>query len=479
MEILLITPEIAPYSRSGELGDVCAALPKALRGLGHKVTVISPLWAGIDPTARGLARRLSSVEVNLGAQRYACTLHDGRTTGGVELVFVGHAEAFARRAGRRQPRGADCARRWCSRVRRRKSRPRASPRPRCVHAHGWFAAGALALAQDELPDGRARALAARRAQQGALRDLPDGQVVPPSLASSVGASASLLAGRRGTRPQRVVASSHDEAERLRAERRRRSRARCSADSKLLGIANGLDAARWNPLTDPLLPARFDPVDLSGKARCKDALQLELGLPIRPDVPLLACVGSSAADGGATLAAADRRAPAAQRRAARRAGRRRRGARALLEPLLGSRFEERLRAACRMPTSACAPPDRRRRSRARARRTTRATAICTCARSATARCRSCARSAAMADAVVDCDAELVTGNGFVFESADAEELLAATPARARRVRAAARAFDALRQRVMKLDVSWERSARRYEYVYREAPHRRRQELSQCA
>ena len=87
MELVLVAPEITPYSRTGEIGDVCAALPKALRGGGHKVTVISPLWPGIDATARGLARRLSGVEVTLGAQRYPCTLHDGRTTGGVELVF--------------------------------------------------------------------------------------------------------------------------------------------------------------------------------------------------------------------------------------------------------------------------------------------------------------------------------------------------------------------------------------------------------
>ena len=53
---------------------------------------------------------------------------------------------------------------------------------------------------------------------------------------------------------------------------------------------------------------------------------------------------------------------------------------------------------------------------------------------------------------------------MFEQADAEELLAVTQ-RALAAFAKHAAFDALRRRVMKLDVSWERSARRYEHVYK--------------
>jgi starch synthase len=49
MEILFVTSEVTPYSKVGGLGDVCGALPKALRTLGHRVTVISPLYSTIDP----------------------------------------------------------------------------------------------------------------------------------------------------------------------------------------------------------------------------------------------------------------------------------------------------------------------------------------------------------------------------------------------------------------------------------------------
>ena len=65
------------------------------------------------------------------------------------------------------------------------------------------------------------------------------------------------------------------------------RARAGA---LTGILNGIDTAEWNPATDPHLRAHFDAHRLAGKAACKRALQEELGLPARPDVPLVALVG---------------------------------------------------------------------------------------------------------------------------------------------------------------------------------------------
>lgn len=54
MKIVFISSEVAPYSKTGGLGDVSGALPKALRELGHQVTTITPLHRGI--TAKGEER---------------------------------------------------------------------------------------------------------------------------------------------------------------------------------------------------------------------------------------------------------------------------------------------------------------------------------------------------------------------------------------------------------------------------------------
>ena len=58
---------------------------------------------------------------------------------------------------------------------------------------------------------------------------------------------------------------------------------------LVGILNGIDAS-WDRRRIQHLPARFDASDLTGKAHCKAALQREMGLPVRPDVPLVGLIG---------------------------------------------------------------------------------------------------------------------------------------------------------------------------------------------
>jgi starch synthase len=58
---------------------------------------------------------------------------------------------------------------------------------------------------------------------------------------------------------------------------------------LSGILNGVDYALWNPKTDPALAHPYDVDDLSGKAAGKTALQVELGLESRGDIPLFGLV----------------------------------------------------------------------------------------------------------------------------------------------------------------------------------------------
>ena len=47
MQVLLIASEVFPYSRTGGLADVMAALPEALVRLGLDVTVLSPWWQSL------------------------------------------------------------------------------------------------------------------------------------------------------------------------------------------------------------------------------------------------------------------------------------------------------------------------------------------------------------------------------------------------------------------------------------------------
>ena len=81
-----------------------------------------------------------------------------------------------------------------------------------------------------------------------------------------------------------------------------------SDSKLVGVVNGVDVAEWDPATDSHLPANYAAnvrlgetrtcektgrvvLDArAGKAACKRALQLELGLDVDPDAPLIGFIG---------------------------------------------------------------------------------------------------------------------------------------------------------------------------------------------
>ncbi len=58
-----------------------------------------------------------------------------------------------------------------------------------------------------------------------------------------------------------------------------------------GIINGIDAKEWDPGSDPHLAANYDVNSVGeGKPVCKAALQKELGLPVKPDAPLIGLIG---------------------------------------------------------------------------------------------------------------------------------------------------------------------------------------------
>jgi starch synthase len=59
--------------------------------------------------------------------------------------------------------------------------------------------------------------------------------------------------------------------------------------KLTGIQNGIDDTVWSPERDPYLPHAYSLASPWAKRRCKQALQRELDLPLRVDVPLCGSV----------------------------------------------------------------------------------------------------------------------------------------------------------------------------------------------
>ncbi|MCQ2398276.1 MAG: glycogen synthase GlgA [Sphaerochaetaceae bacterium] len=66
---------------------------------------------------------------------------------------------------------------------------------------------------------------------------------------------------------------------------------------LRGIVNGIDTNEWNPERDKLLENGFSASDLSGKKKLKTALQRRFGLPEESDTPLFAMISRLAVQKG--------------------------------------------------------------------------------------------------------------------------------------------------------------------------------------
>jgi starch synthase len=70
--------------------------------------------------------------------------------------------------------------------------------------------------------------------------------------------------------------------------------------RLIGITNGVDYDVWNPATDPDLPANFDIDNLDGKRECKRTMLERMSLPIELDRPVIANITRLTAQKGIDL-----------------------------------------------------------------------------------------------------------------------------------------------------------------------------------
>ena len=453
MHAIFVTAEITPYSGAGPAAEVCGALPKGLRSLDHAVTVVSPLYRSIDPDAHSLARRLSKVEVEVGGETQACEIYTGRTVSGVELIFLGHETLFHGTDDFELGDDETVARRAAVFARAAAKVVSDLEDVDLVHAHDWVGGAFLAaLGETALPT----VLTLHRGAEQRRFGGAVGELFGDAAADVDGAKAPLVAGLK--RAQRVTVSSPRAADALRG-----TLADVMDPEALVGIPAGIDASIWNPLTDPHLPHRFDPVDLGGKAKCKAELQRDLELPVEAEVPMVALEERS---NGAGLELFVKIASQILRNQVQLVFVAADSPEPLVERL--DELDERWPDQAALLTEA----DEELRHQLVAAADLVLVAPET-APSGGPEMRAHRYGAvpivhhvdALADSVVDCDAKLDTGTGFAFGAFDADEMLAAV----RRALGAYRqpeAFEALQRRGMRVDHSWDRSARLYEGLYRE-------------
>jgi starch synthase len=299
MDIVLVASEMAPFSKTGGLGDVAGALPKALAARGHRVVAISPRYKPVADEKELPIR----VRFWLHGQEHAAGFH-AVDRDGVRYVLVDNP-CFHRKGIYGDDRGAypDNLFRYALLTRAALEVAPLIPvngaplGERVVfHANDWHT-GLLPVYLDAhyRPVGRYAHAATvlglhNLGHQGSTgRDAFDDLDLAPRWWPVLDMGGRLNPLKAGiVAADALVAVSPTYAKQIQLDhgfglesalRLRRER--------IVGILNGIDEA-WDPSTDRFLPARFDADDLSGKAVCKASLQKELGLPVR-DVPLLGLV----------------------------------------------------------------------------------------------------------------------------------------------------------------------------------------------
>lgn len=98
LRVVHISSEVAPFSKTGGLGDVARSLPKALKRLGHDVTIITPLYGRtINPSVRKLKLIFENINLRLNSEEVVKVNYWlGHLLDGLPVYFVEAKKFFSK-----------------------------------------------------------------------------------------------------------------------------------------------------------------------------------------------------------------------------------------------------------------------------------------------------------------------------------------------------------------------------------------------
>lgn len=317
MRVAFVTPEVAPFSKTGGLANVSDALPAALAARGLNVTVFSPLYrsaAAMLADMRLPVDESTGPTLWIGDERHTvryCTLQRN----GCRLVFVADDAFYDRPTLYVGPDGGDYADNvarfaFLSRAVLEYALSRASA-PDVFHLNDWQTALVpvylrTIYRRPELAAARSVLTVHNLAYQGRFAAPQlyatglDWAMFHPGALEFYGQLNLLKGGLVFADAITTVSPSYAAEIQQPAFGDGLDGVLRATRDKLTGILNGIDTRRWDPATDALLPARFDAAHLSGKAICKRALQERMGLPACAEALLLGAISRFAVQKGIPL-----------------------------------------------------------------------------------------------------------------------------------------------------------------------------------
>ncbi len=302
MKVLFATSELAPWVKTGGLGDVAGALPAALRALGIDVRVLVPAYPALlkdFPDAETVAR-----PHRLGGLLPAPALKQALAADGTPLLLLDYPHYFDRPGNPYLgPEGRD----WLDNHLRFGLLSRVAAwigsaastlewQPDVIHCHDWQT-GLAAAYLNYLPGRQAKSLFTLHnlAFQGLFDHASLFELGLPDAAWQMhgvefyGYLSFLKAGLQHADAITTVSPSYAREIQTDTEGMGMAGLLRHRSKNLSGILNGIDTKVWNPASDPCLEHKYSARHLEGKAANKAALQAQLGLEQRADLPLLAVV----------------------------------------------------------------------------------------------------------------------------------------------------------------------------------------------
>lgn len=300
LKVLVLAAEGAPYVKTGGMADVIAALPHALRRLGHDVRVVLPRYSSIDPDRWQLRTVATDLAVPMSQRTEHVSVLATQHSDGVQLYFVDAPHFFQRE---KLYGYNDDGERFILFCRAALELCRALPwAPDIIHCHDWHTAivpnWTKTIYRDDAQFARTATVYTihNLAYQGIFgyRILEVAGVARegfvyselPELANVVdlmgrGIVFADVVNTVSPRYAREILTP-DFGERLDPVLRQRQ-------DRLYGILNGIATDETDPATDPHIAQRFDAFSLERRPANKRALQENSHLPTEPRVPLIGII----------------------------------------------------------------------------------------------------------------------------------------------------------------------------------------------
>lgn len=292
-KILFVASEVAPYAKSGGLGDVTGSLPKELIKMGYDVSIIMPRYREIETDMN----YVTDYPIYMQGRKENCIIRSHtQDIEGRNLVtyFVDNFTYFDRVGMYCHPDEAErfaffdkAVTEFISRI-----------NPDIVHLNDWQTGPIALLLREKLRNTRTKLIFTihnleynGRFNRGNLYhfDLDDSYFTPSKF-EFYGDISFLKAGVVYsdiiTTVSKTYAGEIQTAqygfgyEGLLSQK--------ALKGQLIGIVNGIDYAEYNPSQNKGIVANYSADNLTGKTLCKKDLQKDLGLPTK-DVPVIATI----------------------------------------------------------------------------------------------------------------------------------------------------------------------------------------------